>query len=492
MLKAITMFRAVTKFRAVTALLMRMRKIFWHARMLCAVFIQKILRHKRYKIFRLSWIMSKFSWWSLRLLAVVLSVMAVAFIIYMPSQTRLLHYNPNNHYFLLTDIEHSSASQATWLDDYSYSRFKCSIISIEITWCGWGISWPYNTNGLMDLSSFHSVRIKLKYVGQAKKIRIYMRNYHESYGDLASTTKNKFQSVIVPAHEFDRVVTIPLREFVVAEWWVTQFNIAREHAAPDFTAIKTFAIDFPQPGAAGEHVMEIQRVELVGELIAKETAYLSLLVFWLLVLALEGGYRYYQMNRQVERAYARTLTLATYARELRTQRSLYKRLSGVDPLTGIYNRAGIKPLLKKSFEDNRRKSGGAVMVIDIDHFKRVNDQYGHSMGDDVIKSVAHVIMDVIRLGDLFARWGGEEFVLFCPNVDCNTAQVIGEKLRQAVCDSSYSGAGSLTVTVSLGVTIVRADDSFEQAFERADQALYQAKQAGRNRIVFFDYDESPA
>ncbi len=431
------------------------------------------------------------SWLGVRLLAVILSIIAVCLIQYLPNQTRMLHFNSNNQYLLFADGHRDGTSQVTWLDDYSFSRFKCSLSAAEDAWCGWSVLWPNEPDGLMDFSAYHSLRVRLKYVGEAKKLRIYARNYHEAYGDLIATDPNKFQSVTLFTHEFNEVVDIPLSEFVVADWWVTRFNIPRQHVAPDFSAVQMLAIDFPQPAVAGDHVMEVLSIELVGEWVSKESAYLALLILWLLVLAAEGGYRYYLMNIKVERARARALTLESYARELRTQTSMYKKLSGVDPLTGAYNRAGIKPLLKKSFDNNRRSDHdrGVVMVIDIDHFKQVNDTYGHSVGDTVIQQVAYVIADVIRAGDLFARWGGEEFLLICPGVNRTTAAVIGEKLRQAVCDRQYA-SGVPAVTVSLGVTLIRHGDAFNQAFDRADQALYQAKRAGRNRVVFFEFDEA--
>ncbi|WP_082353903.1 GGDEF domain-containing protein [Marinagarivorans algicola] len=433
------------------------------------------------------------SWLGVRLLAVVLSIITVCCIQYLPNQTRKLHFNSNNQYLLFADGHRDGTSQATWLDDYSFSRFKCSLSKAEDAWCGWSVLWPSEPDGLLDFSAYHSLRVRLKYVGEAKRLRIYARNYHEAYGDLIASDPNKFQSVTIYTHEFNEVVDIPLSEFVVADWWVTRFNIPRQHVAPDFSAVQMLAIDFPQPGVAGDHVMEVLSIELVGEWVSKESAYLALLVLWLLVLAAEGGYRYYLMNIKVERARARALTLESYARELRTQTSIYKKLSGVDPLTGAYNRAGVKPLLKKSFDNNRRTDHdrGVVMVIDIDHFKRVNDTYGHSVGDAVIKHVAYVITDAIRASDLFARWGGEEFLLICPGVNRTTAAVIGEKLRQAICEKRYD-ANVPAVTVSLGITLIRHDDTFNQAFDRADQALYQAKRSGRNRVVFFEFDETVA
>ena len=123
------------------------------------------------------------------------------------------------------------------------------------------------------------------------------------------------------------------------------------------------------------------------------------------------------------------------------------------------------------------------MVIDIDHFKKINDNLGHSVGDSVIKLVAQTMTDVIRIGDLFARWGGEEFLLLCPNADAATATFIGEKLRKSIEAIYFTDEPELQVTVSVGLTLFDQEDTFDVAFDRADKALYRAKRSGRNRVV---------
>lgn len=423
------------------------------------------------------------SWSTVRLVAVCVTVVAMLAIHFSPNQTQRLHFDANNHYMLFSDAERGGGSHATWLDDYSYSRFKCDMTGLPNTWCGYLIMWPHHPNGLQDFTHFHSLRVQLKYVGRAEKLRIYMRAYDPSYGSLTDAEANKFESVLVDVKDFSGVVTVPLSEFVVSDWWVQRYAIPRQQVALDFKAVQMLAIDFPQPGAPGEHVMEVQSIELVGEYIVKEHAYFMLLIAWMLVLLAEASYRYYRMNKRVEQVQARASTLANYARELRAQSSLYKKLSGVDPLTGIYNRAGIKPLLHKNFSNNRRAYTSALMVIDIDHFKKINDNLGHSVGDSVIKLVAQTMTDVIRIGDLFARWGGEEFLLLCPNADAATATFIGEKLRKSIEAIYFTDEPELQVTVSVGLTLFDQEDTFDVAFDRADKALYRAKRSGRNRVV---------
>lgn len=154
-----------------------------------------------------------------------------------------------------------------------------------------------------------------------------------------------------------------------------------------------------------------------------------------------------------------------------------------DGLTGIFNRQHFDERLLECFRTCQRNGRGfALLLIDVDHFKRVNDTYGHLAGDEVLRQVARLLMQTVRSNDFVARYGGEEFVILLPettNVD--EAQVVAEKIGQAVAATTFAEAG--TLTVSLGLSVADASDaSSQEIVERADQALYEAKAQGRNRV----------
>jgi two-component system cell cycle response regulator len=165
-----------------------------------------------------------------------------------------------------------------------------------------------------------------------------------------------------------------------------------------------------------------------------------------------------------------------------------------DTLTGLYNRryleAHMQKLLKKNAES--KKSLG-VLYLDIDHFKQVNDTYGHSVGDEILRTFAFRLKDSLRSFDLVARLGGEEFVAILPDISDEMALLIAERLRRTIADKPIkcnTPQGELSITTSIGGTIVRAQEYVEEADEiqkiihRADQALYEAKHGGRNCTVF--------
>jgi diguanylate cyclase (GGDEF)-like protein len=136
-----------------------------------------------------------------------------------------------------------------------------------------------------------------------------------------------------------------------------------------------------------------------------------------------------------------------------------------------------------SHETGYIKSSVGV-VLDIDHFKNINDTYGHKIGDDVLAMVANLISLSLRKMDVAARWGGEEFVVVLPGATKVVAKAVSERIRMLIGESFVSvGEDKLGVTVSIGVTISRTDDSVETVVSRADRLMYQSKSNGRNRVT---------
>ncbi|BCL73280.1 putative GGDEF family protein [Vibrio nigripulchritudo SFn27] len=160
-----------------------------------------------------------------------------------------------------------------------------------------------------------------------------------------------------------------------------------------------------------------------------------------------------------------------------------RQLMLVDPLTGLYNRRGfysfIQPIFQQSLR-NQQKCG--LLVIDIDHFKKINDSFGHNVGDEVIRSIAADIRRVASQSSVACRWGGEEFVILLQDTTLDRAHWVAEKIHLAIAKSKH-GSKSLTVTVSIGLTVSSADIKVDEMMKKADIALYEAKEAGRNQTV---------
>jgi diguanylate cyclase (GGDEF)-like protein len=157
-----------------------------------------------------------------------------------------------------------------------------------------------------------------------------------------------------------------------------------------------------------------------------------------------------------------------------------ERQANYDTLTHIYNRAMFEKLMQqKIHHSNSHKKGFVCVLFDIDHFKQVNDTYGHLVGDEVLKSLSSLVQNHTRSDDIFARWGGEEFVLIF-DVNLKLGVHLANSLRQIIQEHHFDTVG--TVTCSFGVTAFAQNDNIDSLIERADKAMYQAKQEGRNRV----------
>jgi len=178
-------------------------------------------------------------------------------------------------------------------------------------------------------------------------------------------------------------------------------------------------------------------------------------------------------------------TLESESNRLKEEVLVSQNKALIDPLTQLPNRLAYDQALKQEYARWKRYNNTLlIMVWDIDLFKSVNDNYGHQAGDDVLKRVATMLRGSLRETDFIFRFGGEEFVTLMPETSLGGGFKIAEKIRAAVeqLNIEYDGK-EIKVTISCGITIFVENDTLETAFERADKALYQAKDQGRNRCV---------
>jgi diguanylate cyclase (GGDEF)-like protein len=165
-----------------------------------------------------------------------------------------------------------------------------------------------------------------------------------------------------------------------------------------------------------------------------------------------------------------------------------EKLATTDGLTGLYNHRRFQEILLEEFKRlNRHSAPVSLLLTDIDYFKKVNDTYGHPVGDLVLKGVSKIIREEIRDMDVPARYGGEEFAVILPGTDAEGGKNIAERLRKAVMEKTFSSDGkSLKVTISIGIATAPVDaKSREELIEKTDQALYHAKHNGRNQSVIW-------
>jgi diguanylate cyclase len=173
----------------------------------------------------------------------------------------------------------------------------------------------------------------------------------------------------------------------------------------------------------------------------------------------------------------------------RLESALEEALS--DPLTGLINRKGLSNTIENIFLSvEASHSFPSLLMLDIDHFKKINDTFGHPLGDRVIKVVADILKNQIKGKDMAARYGGEEFCILLPETELTDAIKVAENIRQVVEDTRIKRASDnqeiCRMTISIGVAHYQPNHSISDWFEKADSALYRSKNEGRNRVTAFE------
>ncbi len=183
------------------------------------------------------------------------------------------------------------------------------------------------------------------------------------------------------------------------------------------------------------------------------------------------------------------LDAADLLARLERQNQIFKDMATIDELTGLNNRHSLEAKLSAEMERSARYHEPlSIILFDIDHFKHVNDTWGHPTGDEVLKKIARITRDHVREPDDLFRWGGEEFLLVTPHTTLEGALILAEKLRKSIASTAFPDVGA--VTASFGVAQSLPGESREDWFKRADQALYRAKNTGRDKVTGFANDET--
>ena len=208
-----------------------------------------------------------------------------------------------------------------------------------------------------------------------------------------------------------------------------------------------------------------------------------------------GAYDYVPKDKVSDKSLSRiimnTLEKARLKREMKEAQKKITEMTTHDELTGLYNRRYFMGSLER--ELSRAKRYGTdlkLCMMDLDHFKRINDTYGHPAGDMVLSEIGGMLKECVRQSDLVCRYGGEEFAVILPNTDAEKARAVSERFRRRVAKHDFKHKSSrFGITVSIGVALYNneVDKSPMEFLEMADRALYQAKEAGRNRVVVDSY-----
>ena len=390
-----------------------------------------------------------------------------------PILERTIRFRPDNvaskSHLLFSDHD---AGGNTVVKDTGPLSWTCDLRpGSPYPYCGYELFLDRNrgTHGI-DLSNMRSFAVTLMYRGPATSFRVHLKNFDARYSDKADDESPKYLRVeadTTPGAMLRR--RFVLSDFGVADWWLRKRKLAPEFGRPQFDDITSLIVETGSEAPLGHHSFEVRDITVRKAILSDAQYYSLLLGLWIVMIVAYFGYRVGNLRRALKE---RTLLEAIALREA-------QEAACRDPLTGLFNRRGLKERFDALTRDRRDSVAMAVILIDIDHFKALNDTYGHDMGDRVLTAFAGVVGRNVRVVDIAARWGGEEFVVVCADVDRKGAMRIAEKLRACIEGFDFGDCGP--VTASFGVHWApAADDDVAAMVSLADKALYAAKAAGRN------------
>lgn len=373
-----------------------------------------------------------------------------------------------------------TGNSAYWRDQATNS-WICNYKPNAAYGCGWMVRLRPEAFTGIDLTAFDTVEVSLSYTGPAKRVRFFLKNFNTAYSIAGNESTSKSMNTTLPVEDVKNTVQIKFNEFKVATWWLMERSVNKRWSLPEFSGITHIGVDFAEPGF---HETTVHKVTVVGQWIKTSMLLTVLLGFWLSVFIGEGFMRFYWQYRRMQNDRRKIRQLQEKQKNLEEENKALENLADTDPLTSLYNRAGLHSRIEFLKQQRETLDGIGILVLDIDHFKQLNDRYGHDVGDKALKAFASIIDLHLRETDIFARLGGEEFVVICASQSHEDLMSVAEKLRRLAQQSTPQEDSPFNLTVSLGATHIVDNERFSDALRRADEALYKAKQNGRNRAEY--------
>ena len=400
------------------------------------------------------------------LLLVLLSLAAVQFSDALLRQTRVIVPGRQAEPGLMSDQRNGGDTEVSFAEDTGLALLCKLHGRFDYPYCGMALRFdPQMAHG-MDLGAVRRMRLWLDYQGPATTLKVQLRNASPAYGiPMSAQEAAKYNQIEINADSIrNGMVEVDLANFVVGNWWTTQFHIPPQLGRPEFDNVVALEITTGTNAPLGDYRFVLHKVEYDVQWLSTERWYLAIMSVWLGLALL------YLLQR--------LLSLQTHSRQL-------ARMATTDALTGAVNRTGLEDALQRALADwHEHRQPLGLVLIDIDHFKAVNDTRGHQAGDRVLAGLAELVRSQVRGQDLLGRWGGEEFLLVCRDTLQPQAVAIAEKLRARVAEHDFGGG--LRITASFGVASLDRERPLDQLFAAADAALYRAKAEGRNRVIAED------
>jgi diguanylate cyclase (GGDEF)-like protein len=331
----------------------------------------------------------------------------------------------------------------------------------------------------IDLSRYNKILIWINGEGKpSERIRFHLRNFESQLSDTLEPISLKYNEVHLPlSANSNSPIVLTWDYFSVPGWWIAMKNVPFKSRLRDVHNV--FWIEFitSEMSSSGKGTIEFKKVVFQGKWMQADVFFKMLLVFWMLIWVIYSVYSIWKLRhllKQKEHVESHLLQLNL---SLSNQTEELKFKAQYDELTSLLNRYGLYSYLNEALRIlPKTPLKMSVIMIDIDHFKIVNDKYGHIEGDRILQLTASVLQKNTRKSDKVVRWGGEEFLIVCLDADLGAAQQLANKLRLTIAELPEK------ITCSFGVATL-VEETFQSLLKRADEALYKAKTGGRNCVI---------
>jgi diguanylate cyclase (GGDEF)-like protein len=349
--------------------------------------------------------------------------------------------------------------------------------------------WPYCTyyfplsldSSGVDLSAFDSISIDMSYVGPGQHdVRMSLRNFEPGMSKPGDDLSQKIIEVQfrVPAQG---IVQFPVKVLRTAPWWIDMRQVPIERTDMRIDRVTSVALSIGTEGNLGHRRLELRSLKFHGKLISQNHLLLILVCVWLLAALAWLTYALLQYRVELRVSTTRLALLSQINDALQLEASELADQAYTDSLTGAMNREGLRDALMYRWrQPGRSQEMMAVVFVDLDHFKQINDTLGHAVGDEVLRAFVASIQSEIRTSDKLVRWGGDEFLIVCQGTGAPEAQALANKLRDKMVRQIWPRG--VRLAASFGVTALHYGEDIGEAIKRADSALYQAKSSGRNCV----------
>ena len=329
---------------------------------------------------------------------------------------------------------------------------------------------PAQEERVLDWNWMESISITAYIEGQESgNYRFQLRNRDEKFYVPDDSVSLRYNEVGLKLTNKPTTQTISRDKFIVAGWWVERYSVPLEYSTPSFDNIGWVELITGNVPNRGDCQVVIDEIKISGHWIPTSLFYRGILGMWL-------GFGSLVALSQIIGLRKRLMQSESMELRLQRQKAELAELATLDPLTQLFNRRGMRPHATLAMRELRQTGKSfSLIMFDIDNFKKLNDQNGHSYGDEILQHVALVVSESLTENDPAARWGGEEFVVICNDSNLDRATRLAENIRQRV-------ESDIQITCSFGVCEVGAESEFSEALDLVDECLYRAKQDGKNCV----------